>query len=156
MANANVATGKKPNLRASAGAVKKRVAARNLNDLLLGKKSEVPLRDGRTEKRRARLLAEVAKDGLKPVDLLLKVQELFDLGESYASMRKVVPVRRLRSVPPGAVEAVASVMAAYALNADVYRFLGLPKAVLEAAGVLRKDSAKKLPSQAMSPKARAR
>ncbi len=143
MAKAKIMAAQKPNLRGSPEAVKKRVAARNLNDVLSGKKTGFPVLDGRTEKRRQRLLGEVVQEALKPVDLLLKVQELFDLGESYISLRKLIPARRLRAVPEGAAEALATMMEAYTLSEDVYRFLGLPEAVLKEAGAIQQQAAKK-------------
>ena len=147
MARAKTSSDKKPNKRGSPEAVAKRVAARHLNDLLTGKKAGAALLDGRTAKRRERLLRELAEGGLKPVDVLLKVQELLDLGEPLAALRKSVPVRKLRVAPPGAAEAVARMAEAYELSADAYRFLGLPDAVLVEAGVVegarRKRSAPK-------------
>jgi hypothetical protein len=83
--------------------------------------------------------------------VLLKVQELLDLGESVAALRKVVPVRRVRVAPPGAAEALERMAAAYVLTPTAYRFLGLPDAVLEEAGIVerarRTRSAKKKPSR---------
>jgi hypothetical protein len=134
MARTKAAAAAKSNRRGSPEAIAKRVAARNLNDVLTGRKAGVLL-DGRTEKRRQRLLREVAVAEIKPVDLLLKVQELLDLGEPVAALRKVVPVRRSRVAPPGAVEALARMAKAYAISASAYRFLGLPDGVLVAAGI---------------------
>jgi hypothetical protein len=130
------ATASKPNRRGSPEAIAKRVAARHLNDVLTGRKSGGPVLDGRTEKRRQRLLKELAERELKPVDLLLKVQELLDLGETVAGLRKIVPVRRVRVAPPGAAEALERMAAAYALTPAAYRFLGLPEAVLVEAGIV--------------------
>jgi hypothetical protein len=126
----------KPNRRGSPEAIAKRVAARNLNDVLTGKKAGGPVLDGRTEKRRQRLLKELAEGVEKPVDVLLKVQELLDLGESVAALRKVVPVRRLRVAPAGAAEALERMAAAYAISPAAYRFLGLPESVLKEAGLV--------------------
>lgn len=136
MARAKSPSVKKPNKRGSPEAVAKRVAARNLNDVLTGKKVGALLLDGRTAKRRERLLRELAEGTLKPVDVLLKVQELLDIGEPFAALRKAVPIRKLRVAPPGAAEAVARMAEAYELSALAYRFLGLPEAVLVEAGVV--------------------
>ncbi len=130
------ASAAKPNRRGSPEAVAKRVAARNLNDVLTGRKAGALALDGRTEKRRQRLLKELAERELKPVDLLLKVQELLDIGETAAALRKVVPVRRVRVAPAGAVEALERLAAAYELTPAAYRFLGLPEAVLVEAGIV--------------------
>ena len=37
----------------------------------------------------------------------------FDIGETVTSLRKVVPVRRVRKAPPGAAEALARMVEAY-------------------------------------------
>jgi hypothetical protein len=78
--------------RGSPEAVEKRRAARQLNSLLLGtSKSSMEL-DGRTEKRRQRLIQEL-KEGrggepLKPIDRLSHVNELMGIGETLSSLRK--------------------------------------------------------------------
>jgi hypothetical protein len=88
---------KKSNRKAASGrgspeAVEKRRAARQLNSLLLGtSKSSMEL-DGRTEKRRQRLIQEL-KEGrggepLKPIDRLSHVSELLGIGETLSSLRK--------------------------------------------------------------------
>jgi hypothetical protein len=143
MARAKSAAAPKANRRGSPEAIQKRVAARNLNDVLTGKKAGLPALDGRTEKRRQRLIAELSEGELKPVDVLLKVQELLDIGETVTSLRKVVPVRRVRKAPPGAAEALARMVEAYELSEAAYRFLGLPEEVLIAAGVVEGAVAKK-------------
>jgi hypothetical protein len=147
MARAKSPTPSKENRRGSPEAVRKRVAARHLNDVLTGRKAGSGVLDGRTEKRRLRLLKELQSEGLKPVDLLLKVQELLNLGETVTALRKVVPVRRTRNVPPGAAEALARMAAAYDLSVAAYRFLGLPEEVLAEAGIVegatKKRSARK-------------
>ena len=80
----------------------KRRAARHFNDVLLGSSSSAL--DGRTAKRRARTPAELkagasraAKRPLKPIDVLLRVQSLIELGEPLASIRKNRSARRLAS-----------------------------------------------------------
>ncbi len=147
MARAKSLLVKKPNRRGSPEAVAKRVAARNLNDVLTGKKAGSARLDGRTAKRRERLLRELAEGALKPVDVLLKVQELLDLGEPVAALRKSVPVRKLRVAPPGAAEAVARMSEAYELSAFAYRFLGLPESVLVEAGVVEGARPKRVASK---------
>ncbi len=143
MARAKTLSAPKTNRRGSPEAVQKRVAARNLNDVLTGKKSGHPALDGRTEKRRQRLILELTSEELKPVDVLLKVQELLDIGETLTSLRKVVPVKRMRSVPAGAAEALARMVDAYDLSEAAYRFLGLPESVLVEAGVMPGAAPKK-------------
>lgn len=150
MARAKTSAEKKPNKRGSPEAIAKRVAARNLNDVLAGKKAGGLLLDGRTAKRRERLLKELAEGTSKPVDVLLKVQELLDIGEPLAALRKAVPVRKLRVAPPGAAEAVARMAEAYDLSAAAYRFLGLPESVLVEAGVVEGARPKKLSAKKKS------
>src|SRR5437762_11442342 len=85
--------------RASARAIEKRRAARVFNEMLLGT-SQRPT-DGRTERRRKRLLKEIAEGSarggrqkLKPIDVLLRIRELLELGEPLASIRKACPPPR--------------------------------------------------------------
>jgi hypothetical protein len=88
---------KKSNRKAASGrgspeAVEKRRAARQLNSLLLGTSKSAMELDGRTEKRRQRLIQEL-KEGrngepLKPIDRLGHVNELLGIGETLSSLRK--------------------------------------------------------------------
>src|SRR5947209_16475655 len=88
------------NRRGSPEAIEKRRAARLFNDVLGGRGAAAQKLDGRTEKRRQRLLKEL-EDGmargareLKPLDVLQRVQELMDLGEPLSSIRKVAKIRK--------------------------------------------------------------
>src|SRR5689334_230828 len=89
--------------RGSPEAIEKRRAARAFNDLLSGGARVV--RDGRTEKRRQRLLSELergtARAGaqpLKPIDVLSRVQALLELGETVAAIKKACkPPRPIES-----------------------------------------------------------
>ena len=78
--------------RGSREAIEKRRVARQLNTLLLRKDSEKRALDGRTEKRRQRLVEELKKGRkgtpLKPHDVLHHTHELLQLGETLASLRK--------------------------------------------------------------------
>src|SRR6476620_5391427 len=86
------------NRRGSPEAIEKRRAARMFNDVLGGNAAGGRL-DGRTEKRRQRLLQELESGlargsrELKPLDVLSRVQELLELGEPLASIRKVAKIR---------------------------------------------------------------
>jgi hypothetical protein len=114
--------------RGSPEAVAKRRAARQLNTLL-GANQIRPGLDGRTEKRRQRLIKEL-KEGrrgtaLKPIDVVAHVNELMDLGESIASLKKL-------GVKPRKVEATSEILAivdrtqeAYGFRAEAWRMLGL-------------------------------
>lgn len=78
--------------RGSPEAVEKRRAARQLNSLLLGSSKGAVELDGRTEKRRQRLIAELKEgkggEALKPIDRLGHVNELLGIGETLGSLRK--------------------------------------------------------------------
>src|SRR5579862_9254150 len=91
---------KPPNRRGSPEAIEKRRAARFFNDVLGGRKLGGAKLDGRTEKRRQRLLRElengVARGSreLKPLDVLQRVQELIELGEPISAIRKIAKVKK--------------------------------------------------------------
>ena len=111
------------------------------NDVLGGGSAAGKL-DGRTEKRRQRLMKELeagtargARE-LKPLDVLQRVQELMDLGEPLSSIRKVAKVRKVSIPPESMVEIVGRLQRAYAFRPEVYRFVGIGEEVLRSAGVL--------------------
>src|SRR6476620_6696778 len=89
-----------PNRRGSPEAIEKRRVARVFNDILGGRGSASQKLDGRTEKRRQRLLKELeagkarGSRELKPLDILQRVQELMDLGEPLSSFCKIAKVRK--------------------------------------------------------------
>lgn len=128
--------------RASPEAVEKRRAARMFNKAMLGE-TRSGAADGRTERRRKRLLDELAKGKarggkreLKPIDVLSRVQELIALGEPLASIRKACPKPRPVEATPEVVEGVRRIHEAYAFPAEAYAFVGLDADVLRAAGVI--------------------
>jgi hypothetical protein len=129
------------NRRASPEAVEKRRAARMFNKALLGDTRAGA--DGRTERRRRRLLDELAKGAarggkreLKPIDVLSRVQELIALGEPLPSIRKACPKPRPVEATPEVIEGIRRIHEAYAFPADAYAFVGLDADALRAAGVL--------------------
>lgn len=129
--------------RGSPEAVQKRRVARRFNDLLTGGgRATSESRDGRTEKRRARLLRDLAKGQgkqgqLKPIDVLTNVNELLELNEPIASIRKNLKTKlSLPGSPEQVVKALRDVHAAYGFKPDAYRLLGLPHDVLVAAKLL--------------------
>lgn len=131
-----------PNRRGSPEAIEKRRVARVFNDILGGRGAAAHKLDGRTEKRRQRLLKELeagkarGSRELKPLDVLQRVQELMDLGESLSSIRKVTKVRK-NAVPPEAIVGVVERLhRAYSFRPEVYRFVGIGEEVLREAGVL--------------------
>lgn len=130
-----------PNRRGSAEAIEKRRVARVFNDILGGRGASANKLDGRTEKRRQRLLKELeagkarGSEELKPLAVLQRVQELMDLGEPLSSIRKVAKVRK-HSVPPDIVSVVQTLHRWYSFRPEVYRFVGIGDEVLREAGVL--------------------
>lgn len=133
---------KAPNRRGSPEAIEKRRAARMFNDVLGGRGLAAQKLDGRTEKRRQRLLKEL-EDGisrgsrdLKPLDVLQRVEQLLDLGEPLASIRKISKRRPPPSFPEGVVDVVGRLHKAYGFRPETYRFVGITEEVLREAGVL--------------------
>ena len=141
------------NRRGSPEAIEKRRAARIFNDVLGGRGSSAAKLDGRTEKRRQRLLRELEQGQargareLKPLDVLQRVQELMDLGEPLSSIRKVTKVRKNTLPADSVVDIVERLQKAYGFRPEVYRFVGIGEDVLRTAGVLT-DEAKKPPRAA--------
>jgi hypothetical protein len=143
------------NRRGSPEAIEKRVAARLFNDVLGGGRASAGKLDGRTEKRRQRLLRELeagtqATSGspapggrgsreLKPLDVLQRVQQLLDLGEPLASIRKAVKVKKPQPAADGVIDVVERLHKAYSFRPEVYRFVGIGEDVLRSAGVLESE-----------------
>ena len=147
------ASGKAQNRRGSPEAIEKRRAARIFNDVLGGRASGSHKLDGRTEKRRQRLLKEL-EDGmargareLKPLDVLLRVQELLELGEGVSALRKVVKVKKVGfgdDVPL----AISRLHKAYNFRPEVYRFVGIGDELLKEVGVVGAEKKKNLVKKA--------
>lgn len=137
-----------PNRRGSPEAIEKRRVARVFNDILGGRGASASKLDGRTEKRRQRLLKELeagkarGSRELKPLDILQRVQELMDLGEPLSSIRKVTKVKKSAVAPESIVGVVERLHRAYSFRPEVYRFVGIDEDVLREAGVIG-DSAKR-------------
>jgi hypothetical protein len=131
-----------PNRRGSPEAIEKRRVARVFNDILGGPGASAHKLDGRTEKRRQRLLRELeagkarGSRELKPLDILQRVQELMDLGEPLSSIRKVAKVKKNAVSPDAIVGVVERLHRAYSFRPEVYRFVGIGEEVLREAGVL--------------------
>lgn len=132
------------NRRGSPDAIEKRRAARRFNELLQGGGRAG---DGRTERRRKRLLEELTegvarrgKRALKPIDVLSRVEELLGLGEPLASIRKACPPPPPVEVTAEIVEGLRHIHRAYGFSVDAYRFVGLDAHALRKAGVLRGSS----------------
>jgi len=136
-----VALKKKPplNRRGSPEAIAKRRAARAFNDLLDASSGSGRL-DGRTDKRRRRLLAELEKGTtrgsgkpLKPIDVLSHVSELLELGESLSNIRKICRPRPTPQVDARLLETLARLQRAYTFPPEAYVFLGIGEDLLKKA-----------------------
>jgi hypothetical protein len=140
---------KPQNRRGSPEAIEKRRVARLFNDILGGRGAGAHKRDGRTEKRRQRLLRELelgkarGSRELKPLDVLHRVHELLDLGEPLSSIRKITKVRKGIVPPEAMVEVVGRLHKAYGFRPECYRFVGVDDDVLRGAGVLGADVPKR-------------
>ncbi|MEA2748627.1 MAG: hypothetical protein QOI41_2770, partial [Myxococcales bacterium] len=148
-----VRLGRPPNRRGSPEAIEKRRVARVFNDILGGRGASAHKLDGRTEKRRQRLLKELeagkarGSRELKPLDVLQRVQELMDLGEPLSSIRKVTKVRKSAVAPEAIVRVVERLHRAYSFRPEVYRFVGIGEEVLREAGVLADAAKRRLKSK---------
>ncbi len=130
------------NRRGSPEAVEKRRAARLFNSALLRDEGKLST-DGRTERRRRRLLDELAKGtarggkrGLKPVDVLARVQELLELGEPIGSIQATCATPRPVEATPEVIAGIRRLHDAYAFPVEAYAFVGLDAAMLREAGIL--------------------
>jgi hypothetical protein len=132
------------NRRGSPEAIEKRRVARMFNDVLSGGGVATKL-DGRTAKRRQRLMRELEENKahgtreLKPLDILQRVQELLELGEPLANIKKVRKVPRAMSANASTVELIQRLHHAYKFRRETYRFVGISDDVLTEAGVIPGD-----------------
>lgn len=133
------------NRRGSPEAIEKRRIARMFNDVLGGHGSAAAKLDGRTEKRRQRLLRELEENkhgnkDLKPLDVLTRVQELLELGEPLANIKKARKLPKPQAATAATVELIQRLHKAYAFRPECYRFVGIGDEVLGDAGVIRSES----------------
>jgi hypothetical protein len=111
------------------------------NDMLGGGPTGGKL-DGRTEKRRQRLLKELEENqahgqkDLKPLDILQRVQELLELGETVSAIKKARKIPKSIGGGASTVELIHRLHNAYAFKTECYRFVGITDEVLGEAGVL--------------------
>ena len=124
--------------RGSSEAIEKRRVARQLNALFGSTNGQAGKLDGRTEKRRKRLLKEL-KEGrrgepLKPIEVVTHANELLELGETLSSIRKngVRSVRTdaraqdgIGSFSSEQLEAVQRTQSAYGFRPEVWKLLGI-------------------------------
>ena len=127
MASKKRSSSKEATGRGSPEAVEKRRSARQLNTLL-GATGEKKL-DGRTEKRRKRLVKELKQGrrgtALKPIDFVSHVHELLEIGESLSSLRKQGVKARKTDTSPEVLDAVERTQKAYGFRADAWKMLGI-------------------------------
>jgi hypothetical protein len=134
-------TAKPQNRRGSPEAIEKRRAARFFNDVLGGRSSAINRLDGRTQKRRQRLLKELETGkargtrDLKPLDVLLRVQELLELGEGVSALRKLVKIKKV-GLGEDLPVAITRLHKAYNFRPEVYRFVGIGEDLLREVGVI--------------------
>ena len=123
--------------RGSAEAIEKRRVARQLNTLFGGTGNASGKLDGRTEKRRQRLLKELkegrAGQALKPIEIVCHANELLSLGETLSSIRKNgVKAARIDLVDSDEkAETVLRAQEAYGFRPEVWKLLGIDLAELE-------------------------
>ena len=130
--------------RGSAEAIEKRRVARQLNSLLTDGPSKGAKLDGRTEKRRQRLVKELkgGRSGseLKPIEVVSHVNELLDIGESLSSLKKQGVKVRKTDPSPEINEIVERTQQAYGFKPDAWKMLGL---TVDAPAETAKATAKK-------------
>jgi len=135
--------------RGSAEAIEKRRVARQLNTLFGGGGNQAGKLDGRTEKRRQRLLKEL-KDGksgqaLKPIELVAHANELLEMGETLASIRKNGVKTPKLDLGDSAekIETVLRAQDAYRFRPEVWKLLGVDLAELPTDGAGAKGAARR-------------
>ena len=117
--------------RGSNEAIEKRRVARQLNALFGPSSGQNGKLDGRTEKRRKRLLKEL-KEGrrgkpLTPIEVVTHANELLELGETLSSIRKngVRSVKSEGGFSTEQLEAVQRTQSAYGFRPEVWKLLGV-------------------------------
>lgn len=119
------------------------------NDVLGGRGAAAGKLDGRTEKRRQRLLRELEENKahgakeLKPLDVLQRVQELLELGEPLSSIRKARRLPKPVVATDATVELIKRLHLAYHFRKEAYRFVGITDETLAEAGALPGASPRK-------------
>jgi hypothetical protein len=115
--------------RGSPEAIAKRRAARHLNSIFgEGGRSGGAL-DGRTEKRRRRLLQEL-KEGrqgrpLKAIEILTHTNELLELGETLSSIKKAGAKQIKTALSDADRDVVESTQAEYGFRPEAWKMLGI-------------------------------
>lgn len=115
--------------RGSPEAVAKRRAARSLNTMF-GSGGTGPTRDGRTEKRRQRLLTELQegqRNGrpIKALEVLVNTNELLELGETLGSIRKRGAKPLKAELSEEDMEIVHRTQQEYGFRPEAWKMLGV-------------------------------
>lgn len=129
---------KAENRRGSPEAVEKRRVARAFNERFAD--AVAPALDGRTARRRTRLLAELAHghdDGrpFRPLDVLVRVHELLSLGCSEQAIAHAHRPPRSVRVTPDKVALLRRLHEAHGFAPASYRFVGFGPTALAKAGI---------------------
>ena len=139
--------------RGSPEAIEKRRTARQLNTLLMGGPKKGAKLDGRTEKRRRRLIKELkgGRSGkeLKPIDVVTHVNELMEIGETLASLKKQGVKPRKTDTSPEIMDTVSRTQKAYGFRPEAWKMLGID---LTAASAPKKRGPSKAAKSGKSPR----
>ncbi|MBN1947557.1 MAG: hypothetical protein JW797_17950 [Bradymonadales bacterium] len=114
---------------AGAEAAKKRRIARQVNTLLTSQPGGKKKLDGRTEKRRRRLIEEI-KGGrggvaLKPMEKVAHADELIRLGETLSSLKAQGIKLERTQLTPEAEQAILQAQEAYGFHPKAWKLLGI-------------------------------
>lgn len=115
--------------RGSPEAIAKRRAARTLNTLFGENGSTGRALDGRTEKRRVRLIKELSEGRggrpLKAIEVLTHTNELLDLGETVGSIRKSGAKPLRIPLTDGHMRIVEQTQQEYGFRPEAWQMLGV-------------------------------
>ncbi len=118
---------KKKTRRGSPEAVEKRRVARQLNALLSGESTGKKL-DGRTEKKRQRMIATLKGEKgpkLKPMERVQMASELMGMGETMASLKKHGVKTDKVAQSDETLELVERTQSIYGFEPSAWRILGI-------------------------------
>jgi hypothetical protein len=96
------------------------------------------------------------KRKLKPIEVLCRVQQLLQLGDTLAAVRKACHRPRPVEATPQLIEGIRRIHEAYGFPPEAYAFVGVDDTTLRRAGVLPERGLRDRPSlrrTKMSPRA---
>ncbi len=115
--------------RGSPEAIEKRRVARQLNTLFSGKADGTNKLDGRTAKRRLRLLKELKEGrsgkGLKAIEVVSHANELLLMGDALSAIRKNGVKAPRVEIDASMMKLVARTQAAYGFRPEAWKLLGV-------------------------------